>query len=141
MSMISWFRVNPIGVFLAPVIYLLVGMLFYTHWLLGRFWPGLVAHMQKKAIGIPSKIYIGTCLSAAVIAYVMGCFMNIARAKSAFSGGLIGFLIWIGFIIPTTFSPVLFGKKPLEMFWLDAIYYFIIYVSIGIMTAQFNRVY
>jgi len=95
--------------------------------------------MQKQADGVPTKIYLGAFLSAALIAYAMGILLNLTRAKTALSAALIGLLIWAGFILPTIFSPTLFGKKPVGMFLLDSIYYLIAYISIAVISAKFRK--
>ncbi len=136
--MLQWLRVNPIGILVAAIAYMLIGVVFYSQWVLGRFWPDLVNHMQKRAEGVPTKVYLGAFISATVIAYAMGCFLNMAHAKTIASGVFIGLLAWAGVILPTIFSPVLFGKKSLEMFWLDAVYYLAAYVAVGVITARFN---
>ena len=134
----AWMKVNLLGIVLGAVSYILMGIVFYSQWALGRFWPDLINHMQKKADGVPVKVYLGAFISASVIAYAMGCFLNITHAKTAASGVLIGLLTWGGFIVPTIFSPVIFGKKPLGMFWLDSVYYLVAYVVLGVITAKFN---
>ena len=133
-----WLKVNPIGIVLSAIAYILLGMVFCSHWILGRFWPDLVNHMQKHAEGVPTKVYLGAFASAAVIAYAMGCFLKMTQGKTIGSGIFIGVLIWAGVILPTIFSPVLFGKKPLQMFWLDAVYYLVAYIVLGAITAKFN---
>ena len=133
-----WMAVNPIGILLGAVAYISVGIVFYSRWALGRFWPDLINHMQRQAEGVPTRVYLGAFASAAVISYAMGCFLNMTHAKTIGSGAFIGLLTWAGFILPTVFSPVLFGKKPLGMFWLDAVYYLIAYVVLGVIAARFN---
>ena len=132
-------KVNPFGILFAAIAYIFLGIIFYSPYWLGRFWPNLVTHMQKQADGIPSKIYLGAFISAAIIAYAMGFLLSLTRAKSTLSAVLLGFLIWAGFILPTIFSPALFGKKPMAMFWLDSIYYLIAYISIALITMKFNK--
>lgn len=134
----SFYKVSPIGIALCAIVYIILGIIIYSQWTLGKCWPELVNHMQKQADCISTRVYLGAFFSAALIAYVMGCFFNLVHANTPASGVLIGFLVWIGFIIPTTFSPVIFGKKPIGMFWLDAVYYLIAYVVIGLITAKFN---
>lgn len=133
-----WLKVSSIGMILSAIAYILLGMIFYSHWLLGRLWPDLVNHMQKRAEGTPSKVYLGAFASAVVIAYALGCFFKLVHGKTIASGIFIGFLIWAGFILPAIFSPVLFGKKPIQMFWLDAVYYLVSYIVVGAITAKFN---
>jgi len=136
--MLLWLKVNPIGIIFGTIIYISLGVIFYSRWILARFWPALVNHMQKQAEGLPVKVYLGALISGAVISYAMGCLLNIAHAKTLTSGAFLGFLTWAGFILPTIFSPVLFGKKPIEMFWLDAVYYLIAYVALGTLAAKFK---
>ncbi len=134
----SWLKVNPIGIGVSAIVYILLGMGFYSRWGLGRFWPDLTNHMQKRADGVPANVYLGAFATALLIAYSMGCFFNLTHGKMIRSGILIGFLAWVGFILPTIFSPVLFGKKPLAMFWLDAGYYLVAYLILGAIAAKFN---
>ena len=109
--MILWLKVNPLGGLLGAITYILLGVVLYSRWILGRFWPDLVNHMQKRAEGVPIKVYVGTFISPAVIAYAMGFVLNMVHEKTICSGVFIGLLVWAGFILPTIFSPVLFGKN------------------------------
>lgn len=136
--MYQWLKVNPIGVVLGVISYILLGIIFYSRWILGKFWPVLTSHMQKKADGVPLQVYLGSIISALLVAYAMGCLLNLIRAKTITSGLLLGIVLWAGFILPTIFAPVLFGKKPLEMFWLDSIFYLIAYITLGILSAKFK---
>jgi hypothetical protein len=136
--MLTWLKVNPIGVIIGALSYLLIGAIFYSQRGLARFWPDLTQHMQKQADSMTLKVYVGAFLSASLIAYGMGCLTNLFQVKAQPLGFLTGFLVWVGFILPTIFSPVLFGKKPIEMFLLDALYYLIIYTVIGWIAVKFN---
>lgn len=133
-----WLKVNPIGVVLGIISYMLLGLIIYSRWILGRLWPDLTSHMQKKADGVPIQVYLGSFICALLVAYAMGCLLNLTRATTIASGFLIGVILWAGFILPTILAPVLFGKKPLEMFWLDAVFYLLAYVTIGMLAAKFN---
>lgn len=133
-----WMKVNSIGILLSAITYIFMGYILYGRKGFSRFWPDLVKHMQKKADISTTTVYLTSFASAILISYIMGCLIRIVRAHSSFTGILVGFLVWIGFILPTIFTPVLFGKKPLEMFYLDAIFYLIIYLAIGYITARFN---
>lgn len=134
----EWMKVNPIGVVVSACAYIVAGVIFYSHWALGKLWMPLVKHMQKQAEKRSILVYLGAFISALLIAYIMGCVNNLARTKEPKEGAFLGFLIWIGFVIPTIFSPVLFGKKAVGMFWLDAIFYLIVYAVIGAIMAKFN---
>ncbi|MBS0649804.1 MAG: DUF1761 domain-containing protein [Verrucomicrobia bacterium] len=133
-----FYKVSPIGIAISAIAYITLGILIYSQWVLGKFWPELVIHMQKQADSISIQVYLGTFFSAVLIAYGMGCLFNLVPANTMASGVLIAFIVWLAFILPTTFSPVIFGKKPLGMFWLDAVYYLITYLLIGLITAKFN---
>ena len=112
----AWMKVSPLGVVFGAVSYILMGIVFYSQWALGRFWPDLINHMQKKADGVPVRVYLGAFISASVIAYAMGCFLNITHAKTAASGVLIGLLTW-GDSLCQPFSLLLFlGKNLLGCF-------------------------
>ena len=104
--MLTWLKVNPIGVLVGALSYMLLGAIFYSQRGLARFWPDLTQHMQKQADRTTIKVYFGAFLSAILIAYGMGCFINLFQVKTQSLGILIGLLVWVGFILPTIFSPV-----------------------------------
>jgi len=125
------------GILIAAATYLVVGVISYSRWGLGRYWEKHISHMRLDVPLQNFRAILGAFVSAIVVSYFMGIFQNIMNVEDILTGAFVGLLVWIGFIWPTIFSPVLFGRKPIQMFWLDSLYYFIVYIAIGAITAGF----
>lgn len=133
-----WFKVSLAGVVVSAIVYIIIGLAIYSHWGLGRWWPYLSKTVEKEGMHHKTASIIGNAVIALVIAFFLACVFRLAHGANVTTGMFLGFLIWIGFVMPTLLTPVLFGKKTLQMFYLDTAAFLIAYLVMGGVTAHFN---
>jgi hypothetical protein len=135
------------GVNLAPVI--LGGV---ASMVLGSFWysPALFGNQWMKLMGIkPSKkgsmgtmmakqyglMFLATLTSAYVLTWVMQAMGVVGIAAGLCSG----FWAWLGFVVTTNSGAVIFGQKPLKLFYIDQGYFLAQFLLLGAVIGAFPR--
>lgn len=130
-----------VGLLLAVVANMVIGMTWYGPMLFGNIWmklagvtmnpndPNFKKEMQKCMLLSP--------LISLTIALVMVCFMTRMNIHSVISGALFGFTAWFGFIMPTMYNDVLYGKKPVKLYLINVGYVLTSFVIMGAILAKF----
>ncbi len=136
--------VNYVSVVLAAVANMVLGFLWYGP-LFGKTWSDLMgwskADMEaakKKGMG---KSYALMTLGSFVMAYVLAhslvfasTYMNVSGVPAGLS---VGFWNWLGFVAPVTIGSVLWDGKPWKLWFINAGYYLVALLLMGVILASF----
>jgi hypothetical protein len=94
---------------------------------------------MKEGMGKAILVALITCI---VMAFVLGHAVKYAMADPSMSqmphlaGGMVsGFFNWLGFIVPILLGSVLYEKKSMKLFWINAGYNFITLLIMGAILA------
>ena len=69
---------------------------------------------EKKKMGMS---YFGQFIASLVMFYILAWFIGGLDKLTLQGGILVGFLVWLGFVVPTKFGDALWGGK-MSLFWL-----------------------
>ncbi len=131
--------INYLAVLVAAITSMIVGYLWYGP-LFGRQWRHLMG-MTKEAMSQKSMtqtytiMFISVLVMAGVLAHnlVFGsAFLNLSGVTA---GIQVGFWNWLGFVVPVSLGTVLWDKKPWKLWFIDAGYYLVVMVKMGIILA------
>lgn len=134
--------VNYVAVLVAAVVNMVLGFLWYGP-LFGKQWMAMMgwsqADMEKaKAKGM-GKSYTIMTIGSLVMAYVLAHSLVFASTYTATvgvaAGFMVGFWTWLGFVAPVTVGTVLWDGKPWKLWFLNAGYYLVALVLMGIILA------
>ena len=125
------------------VVMMVLGYVWYGP-LFGKKWSHLmgwsddaVREMQSK--GNMGKSYGIMAVGALVMAFVLAHSLIFASAylhESGISAGLqTGFWNWLGFVVPLTLGPVLWEGKSWKLWMLNAGYYLVGLLLMGVLLA------
>lgn len=132
--------INYFAVFVSAVVSMVVGALWYGP-LFGKLWVSLMGMTKENMASAKAKgmgksyilMFIGSLLMAYTLAHAIifaSTYLNIWGV----SGGLMGgFWNWLGFIVPVTMGVVLWENKPWKLWFLNAIYYLINLLVMGVI--------
>ncbi len=121
-------EINIAAVLVVAVINIALGMLWYSPFVLGKLWMDAMGWKEEECH--PSvKDYLGAIVVALVTTWVLALFVS-TLSDTVWDGLKVGFLIWLGFIATSHFSGVLWAKKPLKAYLIDAGFY-LVYLLIG----------
>lgn len=115
---------------------------------LGFFWYGpLFAKPWMKLVGVSQstmnkagmgKTYAISTLGSLVMAYVLAHIVSLMNATTFVGGLQAGFWMWLGFIAPSMLNGVLFEKKPLKLYQIDAGYQLVALLLMGVVLASWR---
>jgi hypothetical protein len=134
--------VNYLAVVVAAVVNMVLGFLWYGP-VFGKQWMALSGFSQAdkekaKAKGM-NKEYTLMTVGSLVMAYVLSHSLVFAstytETAGVAAGVMVGFWSWLGFVAPVTISSVLWDGKPWKLWFLNAGYYLVGLVVMGVILA------
>lgn len=131
--------VNWISISIAAVVNMTIGGLWYSPVLFGEVWIKLMGFSQKQIDEAKSKgmaksygiMAVFSVVMAFVLAQLIGN-MGLFGLQNALS---LGFTVWLGFIATTKANDVIFGKKPVKLYIIDAGYYLVSILAMSVILA------
>src|SRR3989344_456749 len=109
------------GVIVAAIGSMILGFLWYGP-LFGKAWMAEMKINPKKAAAAKKgmgKSYSALFLSAVVMAYVLGYFLNILCATTTSIAAYVAFWIWLGFIATKSLGGILWEGKTTRLYLLN----------------------
>ncbi len=115
-------NINYLAVFVAAVVYMVIGALWYSPVLFGRTWQKLVGPHRDNLRGNAANGYGLTFVAALLIAYVLAHFVDYLGADTVLAGAQLGFWLWAGFSITTGVGETIFAGRPGKLYVLNMTY-------------------
>ena len=121
--------VNYVAVLVAALAAMVLGMVWYHPKVFGSMWMKLTGlkkkDMQKaQKEGMAGHMFIGF-LATLVMVYVLDRFVNLTGAATVPQGLMLGFWLWLGFMMPLALGPVLWERKDVKLFFLNGAYWLV----------------
>ena len=113
-------QIDWVTVLVAAILNMLIGYFWYSKWLFGDLWKKLknINHTAK-----PNNIvFIYSFVVSVVIAYFLAFFESYIGITTVSDGMFIGFCVWLGFVVTTLISAVIWEKQPFQLFAIHAGY-------------------
>ena len=134
-----YMQVNYTLVVVASIIQFIVGALWYSPLMFGKWWMQImeVTHLGKEELQKMQK-EMGPfyALQFFLTLFTTASFANLMPYISSFSIYHVAFWLWIGFIVPIQISTVLWGKTK-KRYWAKQIFVMVSMQLAGIMLAAF----
>ncbi|MGA8165190.1 MAG: DUF1761 domain-containing protein [Waddliaceae bacterium] len=115
-------EVNYVAVIIAVVVYMAIGGIWYSPKFFGQIWVENMGYRPEELTG-HAKAWLGSIANAVVMAFVLAVFIHYfgeSNEKTAYNGACVGVLAWLGFVLPTQFSGVLWERRPLKVLFIHA---------------------
>jgi hypothetical protein len=137
--------INYWAVIVAAIVNVVLGFLWYGPFF-GKQWIALMNLSKEqmdaaKAKGM-GKSYALTTIGSLVMSYVLAYvflavnpYFAVAGILGVAAGLTAGALIWLGFVAPVTLGPVLWDGKPWKLWFLNAGYYLVTLLIMGVVFA------
>lgn len=117
-------NVNWLAVLVAAVAAMVVGFAWYSESLFGKQWTKLMGISAKEAKKMKKKGMGAQCalgfLTTLVTAYVLAVVLNWYGPWDVWSAMDAAFWVWLGFTATTQYGTVIWGRKPMKLFWINA---------------------
>lgn len=114
--------VNYLAVVAAAVVAMIVGSLWYSSLLFGKQWMALTGRDPESMKGMPPpmKEIFAELLASLLTAFTVAVLIAWIGAHTLAGGLVLGFWLWLGFYVPALLAPVLWERRPLNLFFLNA---------------------
>lgn len=126
--------VNYVAILVSAIIYMVLGALWYSPLLFKKTWLSYTG-LREEDIKGEGVTYFLAFIVALVISYVLALFIQATQALTALQGALVGFWAWLGFIVTTHFSGVIWEKRPFNLYLIQVVYLLIVLVISGALLA------
>jgi hypothetical protein len=128
------YTINFWPILVAAIVGFGVSALWYSPILFGKEWMALtkttgedVAAAQMRGVW---KSYLIQFIALLVMFIVVGFCVSAIGITNASDGGFLGFLAWLGFMVPLFLAGLLWKREPFKLNLIDGINYLII-LAIG----------
>ena len=136
-------RINYPAVFASAVAYWVLGAVWYSPLLFERSFIALKGWTPEEVEAIRQASHageIGAALAVSlVLAYVLAHFVKFTGAETARAGALTGLWLWLGFVVTTNLSTVLFEGRPLGLYLINNGYHLAGLAGMGALLAVWRR--
>jgi hypothetical protein len=112
------------------ILNIILGMLWYSPWLFGHEWAKAYKFDKKKLKATPWHL-VGSILVSLVTAIILATLVHEIHITHWRGSLLLAIYLWIGFIVTTHFSGVIWARKPLRVYFIDIAY---LLISLVMMT-------
>ena len=127
--------INFLAVIVAAILSFVIGSVWYSQKAFGKKWMELTnlnsEDFKKNAKGAMA----GTILGGLVLACILAVFVGYANVDNFFDGALVGFWAWLGFVVTTSSSSVLFERRPIGLFLMNIGFHLVEFVLMGALLA------
>jgi len=126
-------NINLWAVLVAALVYMVIGMVWYSPLLFGNKWlvlmnktPKDIKKMRKSA----TRAYLLSVVVALVMSYLLAQLLALT-VPSYVHGLLLAVMIWIGFVATMQLNSVLYEQKPFGLYLINSGY---VLVSLLVMS-------
>jgi hypothetical protein len=135
--------VNYLAVLVAAILMFILGGLWYSPVLFMKKWLALQDRTEEQmkaqaaAANMPlmyASAFVTALITAWVMAHILGhitAAVDPNMSPNVAHGAMFGFVCWLGFVAPTTYTTALFSGKPKQLWLIDSTYYLVSFVIAG----------
>lgn len=128
-------NINYLAVFVAAVVYMVIGALWYSPVLFGKTWKKLVGPHVDTTKGNAVNGYALTFVAALLIAYVLAHIVDYLGADTPLAGAQTAFWLWAGFSVTSGIGETIFAGRSGKLYVLNMSYNLVAMVIMGAIIA------
>jgi hypothetical protein len=128
--------VNWWAVFVAALINMAAGAVWYSNALFAKPWTKLTGH--KMGEGSAGTGYAVTAVGALVQAWIFVHFVRYAGAITAVKGAVVGFWLWLAFVAIVMATNIVFEGRPWKLWSINSGYFLVVMVVNGALLAAWR---
>lgn len=131
--------INYWATMVSAICFMVLGALWYSPVMFGKLWMkvvGLTEEELKEASSSGMGLAYGLMfVSAFVMSYILGHFVDYTNSVDAVLGAQTGFWIWMGFVAPVTLQSKIFENKKWTLWLLNNGYNLTGLIIMGVILA------
>ncbi len=128
--------VDTVAVLVAGIAAFVVGMIWYSPMLFGKQYMKMVGMTEKEMKAGKSRMMpmmIQTLVISIITAYVFAHILGFSGAATLMEGILGAFWVWLGFFATTHYLGVLYERKSMQMWFIQAGYSLVSLVAMALV--------
>ncbi len=138
--------VNYLAVLVAAIVIFMLGGLWYSPVLFAKKWIALQDRTEEQmraqaaAANMPLmyiSAFVCSLIIALIMAHIMAHMASVMPVGPA-HGAMFGFMLWLGFVAPTSYATALFSGTPKQLWLINAMYNLVSFVLAGIVLAAWR---
>jgi len=122
--------INYWAVLVAAVVPMLLGALWYSPALFARSWMRAVGRTEEELSGMGLG-YVISAVAALLTSYALARLEHWAEVDDLWNGGLVGLLVWVGFVATVLAVNTYFGGRPAQLWFINAGYQLVALLIMG----------
>jgi hypothetical protein len=122
--------INYVAVVVAALVPMFLGALWYSTALFARPWMRAVDRTQQELKGAQLG-YVISALGALLMSYALARIDRWAEVDDLWNGGLVGLLVWVGFVATVLAVTTYFSGRSLKLWLINAGYQLVALVLVG----------
>jgi hypothetical protein len=117
--------INFWPILISSVVSFGISTLWYSPFLFGKDWTNLIKiddkDMGEMKVNNVWRSYIIHFIVTLISFVVLGFAIKAVGIDTASNGAFVGFLAWLGFIIPIAVSDILWKKQPIKLALIETV--------------------
>ncbi len=127
---------NLVPVIVAGVLNMIIGALWYSPYVIGKLWMRAMGKTEEElrqgfSPTSMAMTYIVNTVASLVFAYVLAHLIKFSSTNDFSQGVMIGFWVWLGFVVTTVIPGYMYEGKPKVLFFIFIIYQLISITLMG----------
>ena len=115
--------INLVPVIVAAVINMAVGAFWYSPVVFGKLWIRAMGKTPEEFKQQANPfIYVFNTIASLVFAYVLAHIMKYGFVNDFAAGVMVGFWVWVGFVITTVLPGYLYEGRPKLLYFIFIFY-------------------
>jgi uncharacterized protein DUF1761 len=122
--------INYVAVLVVAIIPMFIGALWYSPALFARGWLKAVGRTEDELGGMKLG-YVISAIGALLMSYALARIDRWAEVNDLWNGGLVGLLVWLGFVATVLAVTTYFSGRPAKLWFINAGYQLVSLVVVG----------
>src|SRR6478672_1681469 len=139
-------HINFLAVLVAGLVIFGLGGLWYSPMLFAKRWIALQGRTEEQMRADAARanmplMYVSVLICGLLTAFALELIivhLDPHVSMTAFHGGLLGFVCWLGFAAATSYGTALFSMRSRELWLIDSTYNLVSFVLAGIILAAWR---
>ena len=131
-------EVNYLAILIAAIVSMALGAFWYSKSGFGKGWMqaiGMSEAQLKESQKGAGKGYAINFVVVLVSAYILSHVVRLAGATTIVDGGMVGFWVWLGFLLPIGLGSMLWESRSSKLTQINAGYQLVQYVLMAAIIA------
>ena len=130
-------QVNILAVIVSSVVYFILGAAWYSPVLFAKPWMNALGKKEEDLQTSPWN-FIATFIAILITVYVLALFLVLTSANSFISGGFVGVVAGIGFVLTTCGINSVYDGRPVKLVLITSGYHILGLTVSGIILGLWN---